>query len=318
MGQYLIKRFLIIIPSLFIITVFVFFMLRILPGDAVLMILADTPHSVQMRAALRSELGLDKPAIVQYLIWLARMFDGSFGGRSFETGDEIGSMVGEQLPVTFLLAGYTFVFSVLWALPAGIVAGHRSGRVSDRFLRFFALVGLSIPNILAASMILLGLLKVFRWSPPIIYTPPGEDGAAHFQIMLWPVLILSFEYGSHLLRAARNAVAGVLKSPFIRGAKARGVPPFALLFRHAMPPVLAITISLAGAHFGALIGGALVLEAVFGLPGIGRGLVQAAVARDFPVIQSYVVILVGLYLLLNMAADLLYSSIDPRLRTPLS
>ena len=160
MGNYLIRRTLIIIPSLFITTVFVFLLLRLLPGDAIFMILADTPHSVQMRESLRSELGLDKSAFVQYLIWLGRMFDGSFGGRSFETGEVIVVMVAQQLPVTLFLAGYAFLLSVSWALPAGIAAGYRPGHAGDRILGVFSLTGLSVPNILAASLVLITLLKV--------------------------------------------------------------------------------------------------------------------------------------------------------------
>jgi len=158
-------------------------------------------------------------------------------------------------------------------------------------------------------------LKLFKWSPPIIYAPPGEHIIDHVQMMVWPVLILSFEYGSHLLRVVRNAVVQTLKTGYIRGAKARGVLPVSLLFRHAAPPVAALTLSVAGTHFGALLGGALVLEAVFGLPGVGRGLIQAATARDFPVIQSYAVLLVGLFLLVNLLVDLSHRCIDPRQRS---
>jgi len=279
-----------------------------------LAILADTPHSLQMRVALRSELGLDKPAYMQYLIWLRRLFDGSFGGRSFQTGEIIGQMVTRELSVTFLLAGYTFLLSVFWALPLGVVAGYRPGRPLDRTLRVISLAGLSLPNILAASLILIGLLKIFRWSPPIIYSNIAEDFGSHLQMMIWPAVILSLEYGSHLFRSVRNGIFVTLKKQYISGAKARGASPAHILLRHALPPVTALTLSVAGANFGALIGGALVLEAVFGLPGIGRGLVQAALARDLPVIQSYAVLLVGLYLILNILIDLLLRSIDPRQR----
>ena len=313
MGRYFAKRILIVIPSVIMATVVVFLLLRLLPGDAVLTMLADTPHSLEMRAALRNELGLDKPAAVQYAIWLGRMFGSSFGGRSLETGEAISSMGGRQLPVTLLLAGYTLVISLLWALPLGAWAGARPDTPGDRVLGIFSLAGLSLPNILAASLVLLGLLKVFKWSPPIIYSSPGEDFSGHFQMMLWPVLILSLEYGSHLLRIVRTGVAETLKKPFILGAKARGTPPRVLILRHAAPPITILTLTVAGTQFGALIGGALVLEAVFGLPGVGRGLVHAALARDFPVIQSYTVLLVALYLVVNTIVDLLHGLIDPRL-----
>jgi len=315
MGHYILRRFFTSIAALFIATIAVFMVLRILPGDAVLSILADTPHSVQMREALRNELGLDKPAYVQYLTWLGRIFDGSFGGRSFETGGQIGELIAAQLPVTLLVSGYSIILSCIWALPTGFIAGYKPGKLRDKFLNVFSLIGLSVPNIFAASIVLVGLLKIFRWSPPIIYSTPNENLAEHLYMAIWPVLILSLEYGSHLLRTVRAAVGETLKTQYIRGAKARGINPVSLLLRHAMPPVASITFSVAAAHFSALIGGAIVLEAVFGLPGVGRGLVQAAIARDFPVIQSYSVLLVGAFLLIQMAVDVLQRFLDPRQRT---
>ncbi len=313
MGVYFLKRMLVVFPSVLLATVVVFFFLRLLPGDAALTMLADTPHSLEMRKALRNELGLDKPPTVQYLTWFRRLFDGSFGGRSLETGEIIAVMVERQLPVTFLLAGYTLLLSLLWALPLGALAGYRPGSPADRFLGGFSLVGLSLPNILAASLVLLGLLKVFKWSPPIIYVSPGENLAEHLQMVLAPVLILSLEYGSHLLRIVRKETAATLKKPFIVGAKARGAPPRAIVLRHAAPPITVLTLSVAGTQFGALIGGALVLETIFGLPGIGRALVQAALARDFPVIQSYTILLVASYMIIHVLIDLLHGLIDPRL-----
>ncbi len=313
MGSYLVKRILALIPSVILSTVFVFLLLRLLPGDAVLTMLSDTPHSLEMRAALRNELGIDKPAAVQYAVWLKRMFDGSFGGRSLETGEAIGSMVTRQLPITLLLAGYTLLVSLVWAIPVGAWAGSHPETPGDKALGVFSLAGLALPNILAASLVLLGLLKIFRWSPPIIYLSPGEDFSGHLQMMLWPVLILSLEYGSHLLRIIRTGMAETLKKPFILGAKARGAPPLALILRHAAPEITVLTLSVAGTQFGTLFGGALVLEAIFGLPGIGRGLVQAALARDYPVIQSYAVLIVALYLFVNVLVDLLHGLIDPRL-----
>jgi len=270
-----------------------------------------------MRTALRSELGLDKPAHVQYLIWLGRLFDGTFGGRSFESGELIANLVAKQLPTTLLLAAYTIVLSICWALPAGFISSQKPDGLLDRIIRGFSVIGVSLPNILAASFILLGLLRIFKWSPPIIYSTPGESLLEHLGITLWPVLILSFEYGSHVLQVFRTGLIKTLKSPYIRGARARGVSPNSLLFRHAMPPVGVLTLSVAVAHFGSLISGALVLEAIFGIPGVGRGLVQAAIARDYPVIQSYAFLLVALFLVLQIVADITHRFLDPRQRSTL-
>lgn len=313
MGNFIARRLLTIAVSLFLATLLVFFFLRLLPGDAVLGMLADTPHSLEMRAALKNELGLDRPAVVQYGTWLKKMFDGSFGGRSLSTGEEIASMVAEQLPVTLLLGGYTLVFSLLWALPVGVWSGFREGSAGDRIVGALSLAGLALPNILAASLVLIGLLKVFKWSPPIIYSAPLEDLPGHIQMMLWPGLILSIEYGLNLMRVIRRGIAETLKKPFILGARARGIPPRSILLRHVFPEITVTALAVTGTQFGVLIGGAVVLEAIFGLPGIGRGLVQAAQARDYAVIQSYSSLLVAFYLVINGGVDFLHGLIDPRI-----
>jgi ABC-type dipeptide/oligopeptide/nickel transport system permease component len=316
MKTFVIKRLLLTIPTVFFATIIIFLILRLLPGDAALSILGDTPHTVEMREALRAELGIDKPLPTQYAAWLRALFDGSFGGRSLETGENISAMAAAQLPVTFLLAGYTLFISILWALPLGAWAGYRPNRAGDKILGAFSLVGLSIPNIFAASILLLGLLRIFRWSPPIIYSPAGDGMTFHLQMMLWPVLILSLDYGSHLFRAVRSALITTLKKQYVLVARARGTPPPTLVLRHAGPPVAVLGISVTASHFGALLGGALVLESIFGLPGIGRGLVSAALARDFPVVQSYAILLVVLHQLVQLLADLINGMIDPRTADP--
>jgi peptide/nickel transport system permease protein len=315
MGRYAVKRIIAMAPSIVIATIAVFFILRILPGDVALTILADTPHTVEMREALREELGLNDPAPVQYVRWLRDMVNGRFGGASLETGEPISEMASRQFPVTLLIACYSAVLSLIIGLPGGILLASKGGRGSRSVIRFVTVAGLSVPNILTASVVLLGLLLVFRWSPPVIYFFPKEDFAAHLQLVIWPVLILSWEFGSHLIRTVHAGMADALQSDHVKAARGRGIGGVSLAVRHALPSVGGPLLNVFGLQFGALLGGTLVLESIFGIPGVGRGLVQAAIARDLPVVQSYAALLVILFLMINLLVDVLHGAVDPRLRT---
>ncbi|MBT3272217.1 MAG: ABC transporter permease [Spirochaetales bacterium] len=288
--------------------------MRILPGDVVLVILGDTPHTLEVREALREELGLNKPLYVQYASWLGSMFNGSFGGRSLETGETIKSLLANQLPVTLLLTTYTLILSVIISVPLGAVIAGRNSVLLDVPFRIISLGGLALPNVWIGSIILLGLLKIFHWSPPIIYDGLLSDPITHMQMMIWPVLILSFEFGSHLYRITRTSVAETLRADYTAAARARGVGGIRLIFKHALPSAGNSILTVIGLQAGTLLGGTLVLESIFGLPGIGRGLVQAARSRDYTVIQSYAALLVFLFLAINLVTDILYMFLDPRTR----
>lgn len=313
MARYIAVRLVLIIPTLLVASLLIFFVLRILPGDVVLVILSGAPHTVEVRETLREELGLNDSFPVQYGRWLWSMLNGEFGGRSLENRDPIRGIVARQLPVTSLLTFYVVLLSVFVSVPLGIAAAVRKSRWIDYLIRIVTLAGLSIPGVWIALIVILLLLIVFRWFPPVIYTGLFDDPWNHLQIMVWPVLILSWHYSSHLVRVARSAMIEVLGGDHITAARGKGLKERVIMLRHAVPGILIPVVTMAGLQFGTLIGGALVIETVFGLPGIGRGLVHAALARDFPIVQSIALLLVLFTLVFNLVIDLLYTAIDPRI-----
>ncbi len=309
-ATYLGIRLLLIAPTTVAASLLMFAVLRLLPGDVALTILSGSTHTEEMREALRAELGLDDPWYTQYLRWLAGMVDGS--GLSLETGESARSIVLSQLPVTLLLAGYATTMSLVVAFPLGVVAAVHRGRSLDTLIRGFFLAGFSVPAVWAALLVLLGLIRLFRWSPPIVYSTPFEDLRAHVQIMVWPALLLAWEYGAHIVRVTRASVSETLKKEFVVAARARGLIECGVIVRYALRNSLLPPMTVIGLQFGTLLGGSLVVETVFGLPGIGRGIVHAATARDLPLLLTQAVALVIAYQFLNFAIDTLYLVADPR------
>jgi len=290
--------------------------MRMLPGDIVSWILSgggEAVHSAEVREALRQELGLNDHLVVQYGRWLWSMLNGEFGGSSLVNGQPITSIVARQFPVTFLLVIYTVILSVIVSLPLGVFAASRRNQWQDFLVRLITIPGQAIPNFWSALVILLGLVIIFQWSPPIIYTNPWEDLWNHFQIVLWPVLLLTWEHSSHIVRTTRAYILVVIHENYILSARAKGLSEHHILYRHALRNALVPVITIIGLQLGWLLSGTLILESIFGLPGLGGGLVQAALVRDYTVVQSLATLLVFVMLSVNLVIDLAYRAIDPRI-----
>jgi peptide/nickel transport system permease protein len=312
MHRYIAWRLALLIPTLLAASIVVSLLMRVLPGDVSQVIAGDVAVSPAVRETLAEELGLNDPIHVQYGHWAWSMVNGEFGGNSLESKESIRSIIGQQLPVTLLLTGYTLLLSILVSLPLGILAARWRSRWQDYIIRIVTLGGLSLPSLLVAVLVLLGLLMAFRWSPPILYSSPWANPWAHLQIMIWPALILAWEQSSHLVRVTRASVLEALDRSYVTTAKSKGLAERVVLVKHALPNALTPTVTMIGLHFGVLVSGALILENIFGLPGIGRGIVHAAQVRDYPVVQSLAVLLVLLSLVVNLAVDIVYTRLDPR------
>ncbi len=313
--SYLLGRLALIVPTALLASMIVFGIMRVLPGDVAATILSgggETTHSPEVREALRAELGLNDHLLRQYGGWLWDMVNGNFGGDSLIDNQSIRSQLARQLPVTGLLALYTLAASTLIWVPLGIIASWQRDRWPDYLIRLIALPGQAVPSFLLALLAILGLLLLFGWSPPIVYTGPFDDPWNHALMVFWPVLLLTWEFGSHIVRVTRASMLETLSQPYIVVAQAKGLPERAVLLSHALRNALLPIITVLGVQFGALLGGTLILESIFGLPGIGRGLVDSALARDFPVVQSLVTLLVVAMLLVNLLLDLAYARADPR------
>lgn len=316
MGSYLLRRVTILLLSTLLASILVFGILRILPGDVAAVILSgkgEVAVNPEVREALREELGLNDPLHVQYLRWLWSMVTGEFGGRSLVQRYPIGTLVARQLPVTLLLTIYTIVLTITISVPLGVLAAMRWNRWQDYLVRLMTIPGQALPNFWVALIMLLGLALMFRWSPPIVYTHPWEDPWNHLQLVLLPVLLLAWEYSSHIVRVTRSNILQALHEDFITLARAKGLPEHRIMFRHALRSALAPTITILGLQLGTLLGGTLIVESIFGLPGLGRELVTAALTRDYPVVQSIATLLVLATLSLNLVIDLIYRAVDPRI-----
>lgn len=303
------------IPTTLFVSLLLFLILQVLPGNAALSILSDTPHTIAMRESLEAELGLDDAWPVQYVRWLSDLLGGS--SESLITGEPITAIVARQLPVTLLLTLYATLIAVAIAIPGGVVSAIHRSRIPDIVARAFTLIGRATPAHWLSLLILLGLLKVFRWSPPVIYTGFFEGFSDHIALMMWPALILAIEYGSYLSVLLRASLVATMDHRFVTAARARGVPESRVIYRYALRNSLLPPVTGLGLHFGTLLGSAIVVETIFGLPGIGLGIVDAALARDVPVILSQATALAILYQALNIVVDVLYLVIDKRI-TPTS
>ena len=234
---YLARRLALLLPTALLASLVVFTVMRALPGDVAATILSgggETTHSPEVREALRTELGLDDPLPVQYARWLAAMLDGSFGGDALVDGQPIRSQIARQLPVTGLLALYALGLTLVVWLPLGVLAGWQRGRWPDHLARLAMLPGLATPSFLLALLALLGLLLLLGWSPPFVYAGPLEDPWEHALMVAIPAALLSWEYGAHVLRVARAAVAETLAQPYVLTAVAKGLPERHVVLGHAL------------------------------------------------------------------------------------
>lgn len=314
--KYLLIRLILFIPTLLIASVIIFFIMRILPGDVVQVVLGGTGQSTydsEQLEALREELGLKEPLVVQYSSWIWQMVNGSFGGRSLEDREEISNLLARQLPVTLLLTTYALLFSFLVSLPMGVLAASWHNRWPDYTIRFITISGQAIPSLCAALLVILLLLVIFDWSPPIVYTNPWTNPWNHFQIMIWPSVVLGWGYSSHLTRIARSSMLDVLTQDYIRTAKGKGLGQSSIIIRHSLRNALIPVFSVVGLQIGAIISGTVILESIFLLPGIGRGIVHAVTVRDYSVIQSLAVVSVFLMLSVNLLIDLGYAILNPQI-----
>ncbi len=313
-SRYIARRIALTIPTAIISSMVVFAVMRVLPGDVALAILADTPHTVEMREILREELGLNEPLLVQYLRWMGSIVSDELGGRSLETGERVRSIIAGQISVTALLTAYAVLVSVAVSVPASVLAALRRGRWIDEVIQTSSRIALSVPTLFAALLLVWLLLRLFGWSAPIIYSGLVEHPREHLEIMLWPVVLLTLTYAPHIVRVTRARLVDVLDSDYAQSARARGISEARVVVTHALPNAFITLATVVGLQLGVLISGAIVVEVIFGLPGIGRGIVRAALARDYPVVQSSAMVLVVLVLLVNFAIDIAYAVTDPRVR----
>lgn len=314
MQRYIAGRLLLIFPTLVGVSLIVFFIMRIIPGDPVEVILGGEGGSEAQKARLRQQLGLDRPKAVQYLDWAGGMLRLDFG-TSVLNGDPIGDDIANRLPVTAELAFGAVLISTLIALPLGIFSAIYQDRLPDYGFRLFALLGLALPIFVIQTLVRnLILPKYFGWLPPPGYADPWDNPGRHIQQIFLPMILLGYYQSAIITRMARSTMLDVLREDYIRTAWAKGLRGRAVVLRHAVRNALLPVLTLAAIQLGALLGGAAITESVFTLPGLGTYVVDAILKRDYPVVQAVVMLVATVFVLLNLVVDLLYGVIDPRVR----
>jgi peptide/nickel transport system permease protein len=310
--QYLTRRVLAVIPVMLTVSVLVFAMLHLTPGDPVAYMLGEdaSPASI---AALRRELGLDDPLAVQYVRWLGRVVQGDLG-RSVRTGRPVAEAIGARLGTTLELAALTTLVCLVIAIPAGTIAAARRNSGLDVVSTVVALLGVSLPNFFLGILLILVFAVRLRWLPASGYVSPFDDLGANLRAMIMPAVTLGAAEAAVVARLTRSSLLEVLRQDFILVARAKGVPARIVLLRHALRNALIPVVTIVGLQIGALLGGAIVTESIFALPGVGRLVVSAVLAHDFPIVQGVVLMFALIYVLVNLVVDVLYAYLDPRIR----
>ena len=295
-------------------TVLVFLMLRLIPGTVVeQMIGADAVVSQQMVAELRRFFGLDQPWYVQYWGWLSRVFQGDLG-TSWRTGKPVLQLILERLPITLELTVLAVGFALVIGMAAGIVSAIRQDKTVDQVTRVGALLGLSVPVFWQGTMLILFFSLYLRWMPPVVWVDLFTDPRRNLTIMLLPAICLGTASAANIARTTRSGMLDVLRSDYVRTAVGKGLGARVVLLKHAMKNALIPVVTVAGLQMGVLLGGTVVVEEVFTLPGIGRLVLWSIYQRDYPLTQSTIVFIGALFMTINLLVDLLYGWLEPRIR----
>jgi peptide/nickel transport system permease protein len=295
-------------------TLLIFFMLRLIPGTVVeQMIGADAIVSPAMVAELKRFFGLDQPWWVQYTRWIGELSQGNLG-TSWRTGKPVISLILERLPVTIELTLLAVAFALLLGIPAGILSATRRDRAVDNITRVGTLLGLSVPVFWQGTMLILFFSIYLRWMPPVVWVDFFTDPRRNLTIMLLPALCLGTAAAANIARTTRACMLDVLRSEYIRTAAAKGLADRALVLKHALKNALIPIVTVAGLQMGILLGGTVVVEEVFTLPGIGRLVLWSIYQRDYPLTQSVILFIAVMFMVINLAVDVLYGYLDPRIR----
>ena len=312
MGRFLIRRLLATLPVLAIVAVLVFLMLRLTPGDPAAILAGDAANTEQI-AKIREGLGLDRPLIVQFGIWAKDILSGDLG-ESFYFKMKVTSLIGQRLEATVSLATLTIIFAVFTAVPLGVLAAWRFGGWFDRMLMGFSVMGFSIPVFVLAYILIWIVSLKLGWLPVQGYKPISEGFWPFLRHLILPAITLSVIYIALIARVTRASVLEALGEDYIRTARAKGLPESRVLVRHALANAAVPIVTVIGIGIALLIGGVVVTESVYAIPGLGRLTVDAVLARDFPTIQGVILFFSAVYVVVNLLVDLSYVFFDPRIR----
>ena len=316
MSTYILRRILLMVPTLLGSVTLIFVIMRMLPGDVAVYILGSEETATVNREALahiRRDLGLDHSLPVQYVQWLWGVVRFDLG-TSYWTKQPVIHELAQRYPMTATLAILSLVLSILIAVPIGVLSALKQDGVVDYAARIFVIAGLSLPNFWLAILVILGLVHYFKWLPPLDYAPFWVDPWLNVKQLVFPALVTGYRLAAISARMTRSALLEVLRDDFVRTARAKGLRERAVVLKHALKNALLPVITITSVELLVLFGGLVVVETVFTVPGIGRYLVDAILHRDYPSIQALVLVFSLFVVVVNLLVDITYALVDPRIR----
>ena len=312
MQRYVLRRLLVAVPSLLIASFVIFALPRLIPGDVVQLMLEDKAYGRDLDD-LRARLGLNRPILEQYVTWLARVARGDLG-ESLWTKRPVFEELGRRVPVSLELGLLSLIFAVTVALPVGVLAAARQDTAADYLLRTLAIVGLSVPGFWIATLALILPAVWWGWIPRRQFVELSRDPAAHVANLVLPAVILGLASAAAIMRLTRATLLEALRHDYVRTALAKGLRERAVVLKHALRNALIPVVTVLGLQVSAVLGGTVIFETIFGLPGMGRFLFDAINQRDYPVIQGVNLLIVTVVVVVNLVVDALYALLDPRIR----
>ena len=314
MYKYVLRRVLLAIPVLILSSLIVFGLMRVMPGDALVALMGESGNvGAKELAKLRKDLGLDRPYYEQYLLWAWQMV--SFNpGYSIFTNEPIPVALKKAIPVTLELAALALVLGIVIAVPIGVLSATRQDTSADYAGRVVAVSGLSMPDFWLGTLVITFAAIWFHWIPPIGYASLWDDPLRNLQQFVLPAAVLGFRLSAATMRMTRSTVLEVLKEDYVRTAWAKGLAGRIVVYKHALKNALIPVVTIVGGQLGVLLAGTFVVETIFALPGMGRLTVEAILYRDYPVVQTNLILVAGTLVTLNLLVDLTYAWLDPRIR----
>lgn len=318
MRKYIARRLLLFIPTLLGASILIFVLMRLVPGDIAEILVYQTgteSSAVQQKQIqqIREELGLNRPVVVQYLAWLGNALRGDFG-YSYTQRRPVTDILKERFPRSMELAFLTIVVAIIWAIPLGVFSAVRQNSWADYLVRVVSISGLSLPIFFTGVLILYGLVRFFRYLPPLEFVAFVDDPAENLKQLIWPTLAQAYYISAPITRLTRSQMLEVVRHDYVRTARAKGLAERTVVYRHALSNSLLPVITFIGWWGGRLLGGIVIMEIIFSVPGMGTALVQAVSYRDYPTVQAFIFVMAVVYLTINLLVDLMYGWLDPRIR----
>ena len=317
MQQYIFKRVLLLIPTLLLVTIIVFALIRVIPGDPALLVLVgpsgEGTFTEEQLEEMRRRLGTDRPVHEQYGVWMWGLLRGDLGDSIFYERP-VTDQLGEAVPVTLELAVIGMLFSFIIAVPLGVVAALKQDTIVDHLAGLISFTGIGVPTFVVGVLIIYLLVTIFGWLPPLGYADLWSDPGKNLQQMIFPALALAFYNLAFTARVTRSSMLEVLREDYIRTARSKGLAERVVIFLHGLKNACLPVITVSGWQLARLMGGTVIIESIFLVPGMGRLLVESIFQRDYPLIQVEVLVIATMILFVNLVVDIGYGLLDPRIR----